>query len=65
MTDKCLLLSGRIASEILIKAVRNKVSFILSRSVPTELAIELAEELGITLIGLLRDRFNIYSHPEK
>lgn len=66
MTDKCLLLSGRIASEILIKAVRNKVSFILSRSVPTELAIELAEELGITLIGFARgDRFNIYSHPEK
>ena len=65
-TDKCLLLSGRIASEILIKAARNKVSFILSRSVATELTIELAEELKITLVGLARgDRFNIYSHPEK
>ena len=66
MDDKCLLLSGRIASEILIKAVRSKVSFILSRSVPTELAIELAEELKITLVGFAREgRFNIYSHPER
>jgi FdhD protein len=66
MTDKCLILSGRIASEILIKALRNKVSFILSRSAPTKLTIELAEEFNITLVGFARgDRFNIYSHPER
>lgn len=64
--DKCLLLSGRIASEILIKAARNKVAFVLSRSAPTDLTVELAEELAITVVGFARgDRFNIYSHPER
>jgi FdhD protein len=64
--DKCLLLSGRVASEILIKAARNNVAFILSRSAPTELTIELAEELAITVVGFARgDRLNIYSHPER
>lgn len=64
--DKCLVLSGRIASEILIKAARNKVAFVLSRSAPTELTIELAEDLNITVVGFARgDRLSIYSHPEK
>lgn len=65
-SDKCLILSGRIASEILIKAARNKVAFVLSRSAPTELTIELAEELKITVIGFARGhQLSIYSHPEK
>lgn len=64
--DKCLLLSGRIASEILIKAARSSIPFVLSRSAPTELTIELAEELEITVVGFARgDRLSIYSHPEK
>ena len=65
-SDKCLMLSGRIASEILIKAARSNIAFILSRSAPTELTIELAEELEITVVGFARgDRLSIYSHPEK
>jgi len=65
-SDKCLLLSGRIASEILIKAARSNIAFILSRSAPTELTIELAEELEIAVVGFARgDHLNIYSHPEK
>jgi FdhD protein len=65
-SDKCLLLSGRIASEILIKAARSNIAFVLSRSAPTALTIELAEELEIAVIGFARgDQLNIYSHPEK
>lgn len=64
--DKCLLLSGRVASEILIKAARRDVPLILSRSAPTELTIDLAEDLNICVVGFARGRkLNIYSHPER
>ncbi len=66
LNDKCLLLSGRVASEILIKAARAKIPLVLSRSAPTGLTIQLAEELNITVVGFARgNKFNIYSHPEK
>ena len=62
LLDKMLLTSGRIASEILIKAARQSIPVIVSRSAPTALAIELAERLNITLVGFARgNRMNIYS----
>jgi len=64
--DKCLLLSGRVASEILIKAARAGFPLILSRSAPTELTVELAEDLNITVVGFARGKkFTVYSHPER
>jgi FdhD protein len=55
-----------VASEILIKAARANIPLILSRSAPTGLTIELAEELNITVVGFARgNKFNIYSHPER
>jgi FdhD protein len=64
--DKYLLLSGRVASEILIKAARGGFPLILSRSAPTELTVELAEDFNITVVGFARGkRFTIYSHPER
>lgn len=64
--NKCLLLSGRVASEILIKAVRGNIPLILSRAAPTELTLELAEELGLCVVGFARGkRFSIYTHSEK
>lgn len=64
--DKCLLLSGRVASEILIKAARAHIPVVLSRTAPTGLTIDLAEELNITVVGFARgDRFGVYSHPER
>lgn len=64
--NKCLLLSGRISSEILIKAVRCGVPLVLSRSAPTFLAVELAGKLGVTVAGFARgERMNIYSLPER
>ncbi len=63
---KCLLLSGRVASEILIKAVRSGIAIILSRAAPTDLTLELADELGICVVGFARgQKLNVYTHNEK
>ena len=64
--DKVLIFSGRISSEILIKAAKIGVGIILSKSAPTDLAIQLANDLNITAIGFIRDEsFNIYSHEKR
>lgn len=64
--DKCLVLSGRVAFEILLKAARNEIPFILSRSAPTLMTVDKAQELGITVVGFARgQRFNVYSHPQR
>lgn len=63
---RILLTTGRISSEMLQKAVRMKASVLISRTSPTSLSIELAQQLGITLIGYARGhRFNVYAHPER
>ena len=65
-SDKVIALSGRIASEMLTKAARIGVSVVVSRSAPTCLSIDLAEQLGITLVGFARgNNLNIYTHPER
>lgn len=64
--DKVLIFSGRISSEILIKAAKIGVGMIISKSAPTTLAIQLANDLNITTIGFVRDEhFNIYSHAKR
>ncbi|MEG6616597.1 formate dehydrogenase accessory sulfurtransferase FdhD [Peptococcaceae bacterium 1198_IL3148] len=66
MTDKILVFSGRISSEILIKVAKMEVPILVSRSAPTALAIEMAEKLGLTVVGFARgNRMNIYCHPER
>jgi FdhD protein len=62
--DKALFTSGRISSEIMLKAAKLKIQLIVSRAAPTSLSVELAEALNITLVGFVRGRrMNIYSHP--
>lgn len=64
--DKCLVTTGRISSEILIKTAKAGVPILVSRSAATALAVELAEELGITAAGFARGRrMNVYTHPER
>ena len=54
--------SGRIPYEIVKKAVNSGLSAIISKSPPTDKAIELAEKNDILLIGFARNgKFNIYS----
>jgi FdhD protein len=52
--DKLLLTTGRISSEILVKAAKLGVAILVSRSSPTDLALELAGRTGITVIGQVR-----------
>jgi FdhD protein len=64
--DKILVTSGRISSEILVKVAKLGIPILVSRSAPTTLSIELAEKLGITLIGFVRGRrLNIYSNGQR
>ena len=66
LTDKVLVSSGRISSEILVKAAKLGIPILISRAAPTSLSIELAESLVITLIGFVRGRrCNIYTHQER
>ncbi len=61
--DKVILTSGRISSEILIKAAKRQVPIIVSRSAPTSLSVEMAEKLGIALVGFARgEKMNIYTN---
>jgi len=65
-SDKCLILSGRISSEIVVKAARANIPVILSKAAPTNLAVDLADELNILLLGFAREsRLNVYSCPER
>lgn len=63
---RLLLTTGRVSSEILIKAGKLGVPILVSRSGPTSLALELAERTGITVIGrLIGGRMSVYSRPER
>ncbi len=50
-TDKYLYLTGRLTSEIVIKAARMQIPLLLSRSGVTRLGLEIAQELNITMIA--------------
>ena len=56
------MVSGRIAFEIVQKALIARIGFIAGISAPTSLAVSLARESGQTLVGFLRDqRCNVYA----
>lgn len=60
--ERVILTSGRVSSEIVHKVLKGNVPLLISKSAPTDMGIQLAEEFGITLIGFARGRrMNIYS----
>ena len=60
--DRILLSTGRVSSEMLLKAVRMGVPVVASRTSPTEMAVSLAEQLGVTLVGYVRaEAMNLYA----
>jgi FdhD protein len=64
--DRILLVSGRVSFEIVQKAAVAGVPIICAVSAPSDLAIEAADRLGVTLVGFLRgDGFNVYAHDER
>lgn len=66
LSDKVIAFSGRISSEVLLKVAKIGVGIVLSKSAPTDLALDLAEELGITTVGFIRgNTLNVYTHPKR
>ncbi len=64
--NKILLTSGRVTSEIVTKAGRNRFPILISRAAPSCMAVSYAEDMGITLIGFARgDKMNIYTWPNR
>lgn len=66
LREHVLLVSGRLSFEIVQKSVAAGVPVLAGVSAPSSLAVELSSELGLTLVGFLREGgFNVYSHPER
>lgn len=65
-SDKAIILSSRTSSEMLTKVARIGVPVVVSRAAVTSFAIDLAERLGITLVGFARgNSLNVYTHPDR
>ena len=60
--DRILLSTGRVSSEMLLKAARMGVPIVASRTSPTEMAVALAEQLNVTVCGYVRpESLNVYA----
>lgn len=64
--NKIMITSGRISSEVLLKAQKCRIPVVVSKSAPTNQAIKLAKDMGVTLVGFARgNRLNIYNAEER
>uniref|UniRef100_C6E823 Multifunctional fusion protein n=1 Tax=Geobacter sp. (strain M21) TaxID=443144 RepID=C6E823_GEOSM len=65
LEGKILVTSGRVSTELVAKASLLGIDVIASRTSPTDMAIRMAEEAGITLVGYVRAMsFKLYTHVE-
>ena len=66
LSEQILLVSGRTSLEIMQKAAMAQVPIVCAVSAPSSLAVEVAQQFRMTLIGFLRNQsFNLYTHPER
>jgi len=60
---RVIITSGRVSSEILLKAAKKNIPLLVSKSAPTDMGVKLAGDLGVTLIGFVRGkRMNVYAN---
>jgi FdhD protein len=61
-----LMVSGRLSSEMVAKAVTHQIPILASRTASTCRGVNIADKFGLTLIGFVRgDKMNIYRNPER
>jgi FdhD protein len=66
LRNAALMVSGRLSFEIVQKAAAAGIEILCAVSAPSSLAVQLAEELGMTLVGFLREpNLNIYTVPQR
>jgi FdhD protein len=66
LSEHVLCVSGRLGFELVQKAARAGCPVLVGVGAPTSLAVELADDRGLTLAGFARrDSVNVYIHPER
>lgn len=66
MSGAVMMVSGRLSFELVQKCVAAKIPVLAGISAPTSLAVRMADALGVTLVGFLRDDgMNVYAHAER